>query len=149
MHQASRYRVQKRSKMGENNEFGSLLKTLRLQAGYGLRRFAELIGERPSNLSAVERGNRAPWRGIEKLRSVADALALSEGSLEWDRFFLAAQRIGTLPDDIERLIHNEVNLALLRAVDDMKLTDDEVKALVEELRSRRRPKRGSKTRRAR
>ena len=40
------------------NELGCFVKTLRMRRGYGLRQFAEMIQELPSNLSAVEHGRR-------------------------------------------------------------------------------------------
>jgi transcriptional regulator with XRE-family HTH domain len=120
-----------------NIEFGKMLRDQRLGANIGLRKFAELIEELPSNLSAVEKGKRTPWRTPGKLRAAADALALTEGSLTWDKFFLAARRPDVLPFDVERLIYRDVNLALLRAVDDANLSDEEVTALVEQIRSGR------------
>ena len=118
--------------MSEN--FGSTLRELRLKANYGLRRFAKLIGELPSNLSAVETGARPPWRTMEKLRKVANALAIEEGTPEWDRFFIAARKPGTLPEDVERLISREMNLVVLRTIDEMQLTDDQLIELVKHMR---------------
>jgi transcriptional regulator with XRE-family HTH domain len=120
-----------------SEDFGQLLRTWRLDAGYGLRQFAKVISELPSNLSAVETGARQPWRSIEKLRTVAGALAICEGSERWDRFFLAARRDNALPPDIDRLLARQLNVALLRTVDEMQLSDDELMALVENLRRKR------------
>lgn len=120
-----------------SEDFGQLLRNWRLEAGYGLRQFAKLVGELPSNLSAVETGARAPWRAMEKLRKVAGALAVDEGSDKWDRFFLAARREDTLPPDIDRLLQRQLNVSLLRTVDEMQLSDEELTALVENLRSKR------------
>ena len=71
--------------------FGSFLRALRLRQGYGLREFAQLIGDKPSNLSAIENGRRPPWQSLEKLRLVVRALAIEEASRDWDQFFLAAR----------------------------------------------------------
>src|SRR5688572_22291816 len=124
-------------------EFGDVLRELRLAAGYGLRRFAKLIGELPSNLSAIETGVRSPWRTQEKLRAVASALALEEGSRNWDRFFLSARRPDSVPPDIERLLERPLHLALLRAVEERQLTDDELQKLVDHVRKEA-PKHGRK-----
>ncbi len=120
-----------------SEDFGQLLRSWRLEAGYGLRQFAKVVGELPSNLSAVETGARTPWRSMEKLRAVAGALALNEGSERWDRFFLSARREDGLPSDIDRLLERQLNVALLRTVDEMQLSDDELSALVENLRRNR------------
>lgn len=117
------------------NEFGELLRELRLAAGYGLRQFAKLIGELPSNLSAIETGARPPWRSMEKLRAVANALALEEGTTDWDRFFIAARRPDALPQDIDRLMSRELNLVLLRTVEEKELTDDQLRKLIEHVRN--------------
>lgn len=117
------------------DNFGAILRQYRLRSGYGLRRFAKLIGEMPSNLSAVETGGRSPWRQMEKLRKVANALALEEGSRDWDRFFLAACKPEILPPDVERLLERELNIALLRTVDELKLSDDELTELVDHVRA--------------
>ncbi len=120
-----------------SEDFGQLLRQWRLGAGYGLRRFAKVIGELPSNLSGVETGARAPWRQMEKLRKVAEALAFKEGSPSWDRFFIAARREDALPLDIDRLLSRQLNLVALRTIDEMQLTDDELTALVENLRKQK------------
>jgi transcriptional regulator with XRE-family HTH domain len=118
-------------------DFGQLLRTWRLEAGYGLRQFAKVIGELPSNLSAVETGTRAPWRNMEKLREIAGALALNEGSAKWDSFFIAARRDDVLPPEIDRMLQRQLNVALLRTVDEMQLSDEQLAALVEDLRSKK------------
>lgn len=115
--------------------FGEILREMRLDRDYGLREFAMKIGELPSNLSAVETGARAPWRVMEKLVKVAKALGLMEGSPSWDRYFLAARRPETLPDDIDRLLARKINVALLRTVDQKRLTDDQIEDLIRHIES--------------
>ncbi len=73
-------------------DFKAILKAFRLRAGFGLREFAELIGDAPSNYVNIESGKRKPWKSLEKLRSVAEALALREGSQDWDAFIVTAAR---------------------------------------------------------
>lgn len=112
-------------------DFKSLLKAFRLRAGIGLRRFAELIGESPSNYAGVESGQRGPWRPPEKLRRVAEGLGLREGSADWDAFFIAAKGYVGLPPDVEHMLERPMIPALLRTVDDMKLSDQELRAFIE------------------
>jgi transcriptional regulator with XRE-family HTH domain len=122
-------------------EFKHLLKSYRLRARYGLRQFAELVGEIPSNYAAVESGRRAPWRVPERLRKVADLLGLEEGSRDWDAFFLSARQNGGMPPDLENLLEEPMIPVLLRTVRDKRLTEDELRRLIEEINSGRAPKR--------
>lgn len=71
---------------------------------------------------------------MEKLRKVANALALEEGSRGWDRFFFAARRPDSFPPDVERLLERELNIVLLRTVEELRLSDDELTELVQHLR---------------
>ncbi|MGD9710439.1 MAG: helix-turn-helix domain-containing protein [Thermomicrobiales bacterium] len=114
--------------------FGKLLRAFRLRSGYGLREFAQLIGESPSNLSAMEMGRRSPWRSLEKLRTVAKSLALEEGSRDWDQFFLSARVKGEVPAELERLFSRELNVKLLRTVEARQLDDEQLAALIAYIR---------------
>ena len=116
--------------------FGQTLKRLRLESGFGLRAFAELIDMPPSNLSALEHGRRAAPAEPERLREVAEALGLREGSIEWDEFFDAARKSGELPADVRHLAGRALVPALLRTIDNRKLSDDEIADLIEEVKSR-------------
>jgi len=120
-----------------SEKFGPLLREMRIRAGHGLRKFAKIIGESPSNLSAIETGARKPWRMVEKLRKVAEALPIQEGSVEWDRFFIFARKDGFLLPDFDRLLAREQNIALLRAVDDRQFTDEQLRELVDYIRSKK------------
>lgn len=113
-------------------DFKTLLKAFRLRAGFGLRRFAELVGESPSNYAGVESGLRGPWRTQEKLRRVAEGLGLREGSPDWDAFFVAAKGYVGLPPDVEHMLERPMIPALLRTVDDMKLSEEELRAFIED-----------------
>lgn len=114
-------------------DFKTLLKSYRLRAGFGLRRFAELIGEQPGNYAGVESGQRKPWRSEDKLRQVANALGLEIGSTDWDAFFIAAGQSKTLAPDLQPLLDRPWVPVLLRTVNDLRLTDDELRDLVQYL----------------
>ena len=117
-------------------DFKALLKSFRLRAGYGLREFAEMIGDAPSNYAGVESGGRAAWRPIEKLRKVAESLGLREGSEDWDIFFISARKNGALPPDMEQLLERPMIPVLLRTVKELKLSDNDLRKLVSELQKR-------------
>jgi hypothetical protein len=117
-------------------QFKALLKAFRLRAGYGLREFAELIGESPSNYVGRETGKLGPWRQQEKLRKVADHLALREGTEDWDAFFIAAgQNHVSLPPDLEEQIARPFFPQLLRTV--AKLSEEELRQFVNDLREKK------------
>lgn len=115
-------------------DFKSLLKSYRLRLNYGLREFAEMIGDAPSNYAGIESGDRSPWRNPDKLRRVADALHLSEGSQDRDGFLLAARRKGGLPVGFEAMLDRPMIPLLLRTVDELQLSDGDLRRLVERLR---------------
>ncbi len=110
-------------------DFKALLKAYRLRAGYGLRQFAEMIGEAPSNYAGVESGDRKPWRSAEKLRTVAAGLHLPEGSSDWDAFFMAARGNRELPPDMSAVLERPMVPVLLRTVNEYRLTDDDLRQL--------------------
>lgn len=117
-------------------QFNKLLKAFRLKAGYGLREFADLIGESPSNYVGRETGKLGPWRQPEKLRHVANHLALREGTDDWDLFFIAAGqgKVVLLPE-IQEQMSRPFFPALLRTV--RKLSDDELRQFVNDLCARK------------
>ncbi len=116
--------------------FGRVLKRLRLQAGFGLRRFAELIDMAPSNLSAVENGRRAAPADEAKLREIAAALGLTEGLEEWSELFDAARREGNLPADVQKVADRKLVPTLLRTIDNCQLTDKQIANLIKDIEHR-------------
>jgi len=119
-----------------NDTFGPLLKGLRLRAGFGLRRFAALIDMPAPNLSAIEHGRRNPPSDPAKLKELAVALGLEEGSEDWSRFFDAARQQDSWPADVRHLAGRRVVPALLRTIDNRQLSDEEIAQLTEEIRRR-------------
>jgi transcriptional regulator with XRE-family HTH domain len=117
--------------------FGQMLKTFRLRAGFGLRRFADLVDLKPSNLSAIEHGERRPPADPDKLRALAEAVGLAEGSEEWTQFFDAAAREGELPADVRHMAGRHLVPALLRTIDNKQLSDDDLRRLIDEIQSSR------------
>jgi transcriptional regulator with XRE-family HTH domain len=113
--------------------FGPFLRDLRLKANLGLRRFAEMIDIKPSNLSDIENGRRHPPADSEKLRVIAEALGLAEDSEEWRRLCDAARRRGDLPADIRHMADRKLVPALLRTIDNQQLGDDELSQLITDI----------------
>ena len=117
--------------------FGELQKRYRLRAGVGLRRFAEMVDMKPSNVSAIEHGRRSPPAEPERLRQIADALGLVEGTGDWATFFDAARREGELPADVRHVAARNIVPALLRTIDNRQLSDEEIAELIGEIEGRR------------
>jgi transcriptional regulator with XRE-family HTH domain len=118
--------------------FGHLLKEFRLAVGLGQTQFAEMIGMKPSNLSAIEHGRRNPPDDAERLREIALALGLEEASEEWAQFFdsAAASRTGELPADVRHMAGRKLVPVLLRTIDDKQLSDDELARLIADIEKR-------------
>ena len=120
---------------GKDESFGSYLKELRLKAGFGLRRFANLIEMKASNLCDIEH-NRRPMPK-EYLEPVAEALGLEKGSSDWERFFELARTRGELPADVQQMAERRFMPALLRTIDNAQLSDDDIKQLIHEIQGRK------------
>ena len=111
--------------------FGKYLKQLRLTAGYGLRRFAAMIEMKASNLCDIEHGRRAMPK--EYVETAAEALGLAKGTPEWDKFFDLAREADSLPADIQRVVRRNFVPALLRTIDNVQLSDKDIKKLIDEI----------------
>lgn len=117
-------------------EFGSLLKEFRLRAGFGLRKFAQMIDMPASNLCDIEHGRRKAPSEPERLREIAEALGLTEGSPDWERFFDAAGGGADLPPDVRHLAGRKLVPALLRTIDNRQMSDEEIAQLIAEIKER-------------
>ena len=120
---------------GKDENFGSYLKELRLKAGFGLRRFASLIEMKASNLCDIEHNRRS--MPSEYLKPAAEALGLVQTSQEWDRFFDLARKADALPADVQHVVRRDFVPALLRTIDNVQLSDDDIKRLVDEIQGRK------------
>lgn len=78
-----------------NQSAGEWLRDKRIDAMLGLRQFARLIEDSPSNVCNIENGKRRPWQNSEKLTKVAEVLGIPKNSADWDTLF----RIVTRPQD--------------------------------------------------
>lgn len=120
--------------MGSALTFGELLKQFRLKAGFGLRSFAGLLEIPASNLSAIEHGRRAMPK--DKLESTAEILGLERQSPEWKQFFDAAPTESDLPADVEQIAGRKFIPALLRTIDNVQLTDADIKKLIADIETK-------------
>jgi len=114
---------------GKNESFGRYLKNLRLKTGFGLRRFAGLIEMKASNLCDIEHDRRSMPN--EYMEPVAEALGLEKGSSDWEKFFELARKSNELPADVQRVARRRFVPALLRTIDNAKLSDDKIKQLID------------------
>jgi len=115
-------------------QFGPYLRKLRLEAGFGLRAFAETVGMKPSNLSRLETGRIAPPTSAERIAQIAEALGLEEDSAEFKQLNdLASQaRPGTLPPDVEDYAARKPGVPLLlRTAKGKQLDEAEFRRLAE------------------
>lgn len=119
----------------KNESFGSYSKELRLKSGFGLRRFANLIEMKASNLCDIEHNRRAMPK--EYMEPVAEALGLEKGTADWEKFFELACKSDELPADVQRVARRRFIPALLRTIDNVKLSDDDIKRLIGEIRGRK------------
>ena len=120
--------------MGKRQTFGEYLRTCRLQAGMGLRTFAEAADMKPSNVSAIEYGRQAPPQSDAVLRRMADALGLPQGSEARRRLADLAVRHkpGTLPPDVAAFAGRTPGIpVLLRTMENKRLTRADLKRLIE------------------
>ena len=113
--------------MGSNiqKSFGQTLREKRLEKGFSLRKFAELVGVSPTYLSQVEQGNMDPPTA-ERVQRMAELLG--ENADEW--IALA----GRLPQDLPEIIQQQPTQMpeLLREAKG--LTAEQLRQLTEEAR---------------
>jgi len=119
---------------GTDEDFGAFLKRLRLQSNYGLRRFADLIELKASNLCDIEHNRRGMPK--DHLEPTAVALGLEKGSPDWEKFFELARKGDELPADVQKIAGRRLMPALLRTVDNVQLSDEDIRSLIEDIQGR-------------
>jgi len=123
--------------MSKYKSFGDFLRQSRLNAKYGLRQFAREIGWQPSNLSNLEHGRLNPPQDKEVLATIAEVLGFEEDSDQWRTLFDLASKENQkfLPADVEDFVKGlEATPVLFRTMKEKKITESELKELVEYIR---------------
>ena len=115
--------------------WGEFIRKRRLEAGYGLREFAALVGILPSNYNHMEKGRLAPPQDKGKLDQVAEVLGIPRDTPDYHTIMdLAAAGKDKLPADVERFAKDNAMVpVLLRTLANRKLSDEEFRSLVEDL----------------
>jgi len=83
----------------ERQHFGTLVRQKRIDKGYSLRKFAELVGISPTYLSLVEKGKVERPPTVERVRKMAELLG--ENPDQW------IAMAGRVPDDLSEIIRSE------------------------------------------
>ena len=99
----------------ERENFGSYLRRLRLEAGFGLRPFAEAIGMKPSNLSSIETGRLPAPASAERIAEIAAALGLEQTSAEFRKLndLAAEAKPGRVAPDVQDYAARQAGVPLL------------------------------------
>lgn len=120
--------------MAKRQTFGAFLRACRLQAGLGLRTFAEAAEIKPSNLSAIEHGRQAPPQSVKVLTRLANALGLPKASRDRQRLFdlAVAHKPGALPPDVAAFAGRTPGVpVLLRTLANKRLTRQDLQRLTD------------------
>jgi len=114
--------------------FGQYIRSLRLRAGLGLRRFAEMIPMKPSNLCRTEAGRIPPPRDAHVIRRIAEALGIKETSPEYVQLndLASKARPGTIAPDVSEYVASQPGVPLLlRTARGKHLDAEQLRQLVE------------------
>jgi len=118
--------------------FGKFLKEKRLALNLTLREMARQVGMQPSNYCNVEAGvlPPPPPDGLER---IARVLGLNKATQDFETFHdLAAKGRDEIPADVEQIVkENELIPAMLRTVEYEKVTKEQLRGIIEDLRSGR------------
>lgn len=119
------------------NSFGQFLREKRLALDLSLREFAKRVGVQPSNYCNVE-ADVLPPPPAETLDRIKE-LGLIKGSEDYETFHdLAAKGRDEIPADVERIVkENDLIPAMLRTVEYEKVSKDQLRGIIEDLRSGR------------
>ena len=114
------------------------MKEKRLALDLSLREFARRVGMQPSNYCNVEADVLSP-PPAETLEKLGRALGLKKGTSDYETFHdLAAEGRDEIPADVERIVkENELIPAMLRTVEYEQLNNEQLRGIIEDLRSGR------------
>ena len=118
----------------KGNVFSLFLKDRMIQQGITLRELSRRTGLDVGHLSKVQRGLAYPPRKEDTLESIAAALQLQDSEKQ-DLFDKAMMVNGRLPNDLIELRENRAIPLLLRSIENNKLSEDQVEALIERIES--------------
>ncbi len=118
--------------------FGTYLKKIRLQKGFGLRRFAKAINMLPSNLCHIETGRQSVPKSVEWLKGVLKVLGIKEGSEEWGKFFELQAKRGEIPADVKEYLIQKNALdavpLMARTIKNKKLTRKQIEKIIDDIK---------------
>lgn len=106
------------------SHFGAILREKRLEKGYSLRKFAEMVGISPTYLSLVETGNADYPPAADRVKKMAELLGADP-----DQWIALA---GRMPEDVREIIRERPHQmpALLRAAKGLSV--EKLKRLIED-----------------
>jgi len=118
--------------------FGTYLKKIRLEKGFGLRKFAKAIDILPSNLCHIETGRQSPPRSAEWLREVLKVLGIKEGAQEWNKLFELQAKRGEIPSDVKDYLIQKNALdavpLMARTIKNKKLTRKQIEQIIDDIK---------------
>jgi len=125
--------------MNECLEFGAFVKTKRLANGITAREASQAAGILPSNFSKLEHGVLRPPSDVERQKKLAAAIGLEFGTENANQFFdLAGKANKAIPADLAEIISEDgARPLLLRTIGNKRLTEDEIRQLIEIVRGLR------------
>jgi transcriptional regulator with XRE-family HTH domain len=118
--------------------FGQFLKAKRLALDLSLREFARKIGMQPSNYCNIE-SDVLPPPPSEGLERIGKILNLKKGTPDYTKFHdLSALGRDEIPADVEQFVKgNDLIPAMLRTVEYEKVTKNQLRGIIEDLKSGR------------
>lgn len=118
--------------------FGKFLKEKRLDLNLSLREFARKVGLQPSNYCNIE-ADVLPPPPVDTLERIAQVLGLRQGTKDFEAFHdLAAKGRNEIPADVTRIVReNDLIPAMLRTVEYENVTKNQLRGIIEDLKSGR------------
>lgn len=116
----------------KTNNFGNVLKSLRIETGLSLREICKLTGYDPSNWSKIERGKMFPPSDIKVLAKWAKILELKKEKDVQNFIDQAVIAQGMIPNDVlsDKDIVDHLP-AFFRTLRNKKPTKEEVEKMIE------------------